>query len=68
MAMASVIASRAPLALRLAKASVKAAWDMPHEAHLKFERQNFAALFATTDKGEGILAFLEKRKPNWTNS
>ena len=66
LAMAVRIAERAPLALRQAKASVRAAFDLPHEAHLKLERQMFAGLFATSDKTEGIRAFLAKRPPEWT--
>lgn len=63
--LASEIASRAPLAMQQAKAVIKAAFDMPHEANLAFERQAFSLLFSTEDKKEGVNAFLEKRKPEW---
>jgi enoyl-CoA hydratase len=33
-----------------------------------FERRLFHALFATADQKEGMDAFLNKRKPNFTNS
>ncbi len=59
------IAARAPLAMQQAKAVVRAAFDMPHEAHLAFERQAFSLLYSTEDKKEGVNAFLEKRKPTW---
>lgn len=62
---AKAAAARAPLALRQAKASLRAALELPLGAHLAFERQAFAALFATRDKAEGVAAFLEKRKPDW---
>jgi len=63
--LAKEIAARAPLAMQQAKAVVKAAFDLPHEAHLSFERQAFSFLFSTEDKKEGVAAFLEKRKPKW---
>lgn len=63
--LAKEIAARAPLAMQQAKAVVKAAFDLPHEAHLAFERQAFSLLFSTDDKQEGVAAFLEKRKPKW---
>ena len=64
-ALASEIAARAPLAMQQAKAVVNAAFDMPLDAHLAFERQAFSLLFSTADKEEGVKAFLEKRKPEW---
>lgn len=63
--LAKEIASRAPLAMQQAKAVVNAAFDLPHTAHLAFERQAFSFLFSTEDKKEGVAAFLEKRKPAW---
>ncbi|MEM8799871.1 MAG: enoyl-CoA hydratase-related protein [Pseudomonadota bacterium] len=63
--LATVIASRAPLAMQQAKAVVRAAYETTHTAHLSFERQAFSLLLGTADKREGIEAFLEKRKPNW---
>lgn len=64
--LASMIARRAPLAMRQAKAMVHAAFDLPHQAHLAAERQSFAALFGSADKAEGIAAFFGKREPVWT--
>jgi enoyl-CoA hydratase len=63
--LAAELAGRAPVALRQAKASVQAAFDLPHGAHLLFERQAFSGLMATADKAEGVAAFREKRKPDW---
>jgi enoyl-CoA hydratase len=63
---AGKLAGRAPVAMRQAKAMVRAAFDLPHTAHLGAERQAFSLLFATEDKQEGVKAFLEKRPPEWT--
>jgi len=63
--LAGEIADRAPLAMRQAKAMIKAAFDLPHAAHLAMERQAFSLLFSTEDKAEGVAAFLEKRTPQW---
>jgi enoyl-CoA hydratase len=59
------LAARAPLAMRQAKASIRQAFDLPHTAHLAFERQAFSLLFSTLDKAEGVGAFLERRPPAW---
>lgn len=63
--MASRIAARAPLAMRQAKASICASFDLPLTAHFAMERQAFAALFGSEDKQEGVAAFVEKRSPVW---
>lgn len=65
LALAEVIAGRAPVAMQQGKAMVRAAFDTHQSAHLVMERQAFAALFGTQDKREGIAAFLEKRAPQW---
>ncbi len=63
--LAMLIASKPPVAVRLAKESVLKASDaMLHEG-IAFERKAFATLFATEDKQEGVHAFMEKRKPTF---
>lgn len=66
LALAGLIAAKPPLAVRLAKEAVLAARDVPLENGLALERKMFSALFATADVREGIAAFLEKRKPEFT--
>ncbi|MCX8946604.1 enoyl-CoA hydratase, partial [Vibrio parahaemolyticus] len=39
-----------------------------HAAGLVLERELFLQLFNTQDQTEGVNAFLQKRKPQWTNS
>ncbi|MFV3126749.1 enoyl-CoA hydratase-related protein [Niveispirillum sp. KHB5.9] len=63
--LANMIAGRAPLALTAAKASVRAAFELPHGDHLLHERRRFLALLGTADRQEGVAAFLEKRPPHW---
>lgn len=64
--LASEIAARAPVAIRLAKDAVNMAFETPLSAGLAYERNHFYALFSTADQREGMAAFLEKRKPDWT--
>jgi enoyl-CoA hydratase len=64
--LAEEIASRAPLAIRMAKDSVNAAFEGTLTEGLKTEKRNFYPLFSTDDQKEGMKAFIEKRKPNWT--
>ncbi|GBD30010.1 putative enoyl-CoA hydratase echA8 [bacterium HR32] len=62
-ALAREIASKAPVAVRLAKAAVLRSLDTPLDVGLDYERRLFALAFATEDKEEGVRAFLDKRKP-----
>lgn len=64
--MATAIAGRAPVAMRQAKAMVRAAFELPQSGHLAAERQAFSLLSSTEDKREGVQAFLERRPPVWT--
>ena len=64
-ALAKEIASKPPVAVRLAKEAVLKAFDTTIEGGLEFERKNFYLLFATEDQKEGMKAFSEKRKPEW---
>jgi enoyl-CoA hydratase len=64
--LAEEIAARAPVAIRLAKDAVNMALETPLAVGLTYERNSFYALFATQDHKEGMAAFLEKRKPEWT--
>jgi enoyl-CoA hydratase len=61
--LAREIASRPPVAVRLGKEAVRAAWETTLEAGLEYERKLFYLLFASQDKQEGMRAFLEKRRP-----
>lgn len=61
------IAEKGAVSVRMCKEAVNAAEEMTLSEGLRFERRMFHALFATKDQKEGMSAFLEKRKPNFTN-
>lgn len=64
-ALAREIASKAPVAVRLAKESVNKAFESSLTDGLDYERKLFYFLFGTEDGHEGMTAFVEKRKPEW---
>lgn len=66
LAFAEEIASRAPLAVRMAKDAVNAAFETSLTEGLRAEKRNFYPLFSTRDQKEGMRAFIEKRKPDWS--
>lgn len=63
MEIAQRIAEKSPVALQLAKESVKLASRSNLDEGLRREVDLFALCFSTEDKDEGVSAFLEKRKP-----
>jgi len=60
---AEAILSRAPLASRLVKDAVLKGYDMTLEQGIRLEEDLYALLQTTSDRAEGVRAFLEKRKP-----
>jgi len=64
---ASIIAGKPALAVRLAKEAVLRAFETPLTEGLAAEKQAFALLAASHDRNEGIAAFLEKRAPVFTD-
>ena len=60
------IASKGPVATRLAKESVDRAFEVPLGAGLEAERRALYLAFASEDAKEGLQAFVEKRKPDFT--
>lgn len=62
------INSRGPLALQLAKKSIQSSYDIPPTVGSYLENLSQAFLFTSKDKQEGVNAFLEKRKPNFSGS
>jgi enoyl-CoA hydratase len=64
--LAAALADKAPLALQLAKAAIDAAGDLDLTRGCGYESEVFAVCFGTEDRGEGMSAFLAKRKANFT--
>ncbi|MCB8986962.1 MAG: enoyl-CoA hydratase/isomerase family protein [Ardenticatenaceae bacterium] len=65
-ALAQQIASRAPVAVRVAKEAINAVYETSLQAGLAHERRLFYMLFSTEDQKEGMDAFVNKRQAEWT--
>jgi enoyl-CoA hydratase len=65
MALASKVAEKSPIALRMAKEAVKTASRMNLREGLERETDLFCLTFTSEDKVEGVRAFFEKRKPEY---
>ncbi|SCB55167.1 enoyl-CoA hydratase [Bradyrhizobium shewense] len=63
LAIARVISNRAPIAARLARESIQAAFETPLSAGLAIELRAIRYAFTTDDQKEGMAAFAEKRQP-----
>jgi enoyl-CoA hydratase/carnithine racemase len=59
------VATRPPIATRLAKQAVLTAEETALSAGLEHERRLYELAMATEDRIEGMDAFLEKRRPNF---
>lgn len=76
------IAAQSPLIVAMAKEAVNKSYEQTLHEGLHFERRIFHTTFSTVeiyshfftqnifkhDRREGMTAFGEKRKPNWTSS
>ncbi len=56
------------IAVEKAKECVKKAYNLSLSDGLEYEKRIFWASFATNDRKEGMDAFVEKRKPEWTDN
>lgn len=57
------LASKAPVAVRVAKALINKGADISLDSALALEREGFGVVASTEDLKEGVSAFTEKRKP-----
>jgi enoyl-CoA hydratase len=64
-AVANAIASKAPIATRIAKELVDHADETPLAAGVADERKALYLAFSSEDAGEGLNAFMEKRPPEF---
>ncbi|HJM89264.1 MAG TPA: enoyl-CoA hydratase/isomerase family protein [Dehalococcoidia bacterium] len=65
---AQAIASRGPIATRLAKEAVHRGAEMTLEQALRYELDLTVLLQTTDDRAEGVSAFTEKRPPKFTGN
>ena len=63
--LAAELASKAPVAMRLAKKALNDGVDGDLPAGLAVERDAVIEVLGTRDAEEGVAAFLEKREPRW---
>ena len=66
MKVAEAIAAKGRMSLRAVKQLIDEGADMAIERAMALEAEVFATCFASPDQKEGMSAFLEKRKPNFT--
>lgn len=66
LALAQRIAAKPPTATMFARRAVKASQDVPLRDGLVMERDLYALLLTTEDRGEAARAFAEKRPPRFT--
>ena len=62
-ALADSLASKAPMALRFAREAITKGMDLTLDQGLRLEADLYFLLHTTSDRTEGIRAFLEKRTP-----
>ena len=65
--MAQKIARKGPVALKLAKRAIDGGYNKELTKGCKLEMDAFVECFTTSDRKEGMSAFLEKRKPVFKN-
>ncbi|KAL8514172.1 hypothetical protein ACS0TY_013344 [Phlomoides rotata] len=62
------IKQKGPLAIRLAKRAIDGGLEMDMESGLALEEECYQEILLSKDRLEGLAAFAEKRKPNYTES
>ena len=65
--LANTIKSKAPIAVAVTKTVVNNGYGLDMKTASALEMEAFTAPFASQDKSEGMLAFLEKRTPEFKN-
>jgi enoyl-CoA hydratase len=63
--LAKNIMAKGPIAIRMAKSSIRNCLETGLSSGLDYEIEAVSMLFSTEDKNEGLKAFLEKRKPEF---
>ncbi len=63
--LAGRITANAPLAVRESRRIALEATDQPDEVGWRMSDEGMGKMLQTADLGEGLMAFIEKRPPNW---
>jgi enoyl-CoA hydratase len=63
--LASKLASKSPLIMRLGKETMYRQMDMGFADALEYLHHNLTLALSTEDIQEGVKAFFEKREPEW---
>jgi enoyl-CoA hydratase/carnithine racemase len=63
--LASQLASKSPVVMKLGRDSFHAVWDLAAEDALRLLHPMLTVTAATEDAAEGVAAFAEKRRPAW---
>ncbi|MBN2285909.1 MAG: enoyl-CoA hydratase/isomerase family protein [Tissierellales bacterium] len=66
--MAKIISKNGPKSIQYAKEAINTGVEIDIETGLTIEENLFSLCFATKDQEEGMNAFLEKRKPKFSNT
>jgi enoyl-CoA hydratase/carnithine racemase len=64
--LASTLARRPPLAIKMGRDSFYSVWDQSAESALRLLHSQLSLLTATEDAKEGMAAFRERRPPRWS--
>jgi 2-oxoglutaroyl-CoA hydrolase len=64
----TALAGYSPLALRMAKEVTDAGFEAPLESAIELERKAYSFLRASNDFAEGVSAYIDKRKPQFTGT
>lgn len=63
--LASILAAKSPVALKLGRDGFYGSWDLAAEDALRYLHPLLTVTASTDDAAEGIAAFQEKRQPRW---
>ncbi|GIO23212.1 putative enoyl-CoA hydratase/isomerase YngF [Oceanobacillus sp. J11TS1] len=63
--LAKQITKNGPIAIRQAKKAINQGIELPIDKALQIEHQSYLEVIPTKDRKEGLLAFQEKREPNY---
>jgi enoyl-CoA hydratase len=65
-AMARMFAAKSPTIMALGRQSFMRANDLDYRRNIENQIETLCNIFSTPDGREGLAAFLEKRRPNWS--